>query len=665
MVLLPGLQRTLQAFLLSLKSGKPMKYRFIRIAGLLLLGTAASLRAQTTGNCFLVDYEPKTAVIPAAQVAEKSANSATVTVTISVRDTLGPVSKYLFGNALAVWVGNDVMNKVLIGNIQKLSPTLIRYPGGSWGDIFFWNGNPGDLPSTIPDGTNNGTPATFYPQYGINSWSTTLVNYYALRDQANATQGLITINYGYARYGLSEKPVEQAAHLAADWVRHDEGRTRFWEIGNENGGPWEAGWQIDTTMNRDGQPKIITGELYGRHFRIFADSMRAAAAEIDETIYIGGQILHYDGTTSWNIADRNWNEGFLREVGDYADFYVMHNYFGGTTVSMLKSQIDLARNEINKNITFIRQDIARKQAFNKPVALTEWNMVDHPQAATSIANGMQAVVLTCEMIQNNFGMAARWLLVHSETGGMFYKGASTTIPAWSPRPDVYYLYYLQHFTGDHSVKSAVAGSSDILAYASTFSSGQAAAVIVNKGDAEKVIKLAIQNFTAGDHYYLYSLTGGTGEQYAQTVKVNGIGPTGAAFGPAEGLGNIPAQSYMTGDEIRIVSPARSVQYLLIEGAVNSVAAENSLPRTFGLHQNYPNPFNARTTITYTLPHAAPVDLRIHDMTGREIAVLRDGDKESAGEHSLAVDATPWPSGLYFYTLQSDTWSETRKMLMIK
>jgi len=642
-----------------------MKSRITQFAGILLLTAAAPLPAQTAENCFLKDLEPKIAVIPPAQTAAKSTNAPTVTVTISVLDTLGPVSKYLFGNALAVWVGNDVMNKVLISNIQKLSPTLIRYPGGSWGDIFFWNGDPGDLPSTIPDGTNNGTPATLYPQYGINSWSTTLANYYTMRDQVNATQGLITINYGYARYGLSEKPVERAAHLAADWVRHDEGRTRFWEIGNENGGPWEAGWQIDTTLNRDGQPKIITGELYGRHFRIFADSMRAAAAEMDETIYIGGQILHYDGTTSWNIADRNWNEGFLREVGDYADFYVMHNYFGSTTASMLKSQVDLARSEINKNITFIRQDLARKQAVSKPIALTEWNMLDHPQGATSIANGMQAVVLTCEMIQNNFGMAARWLLVHSESGGMFYKGASTTIPAWSPRPDVFYLYYLQRFTGDHSVKSAVSGSSDILAYASTFSSGQAAVIIVNKGDAEKVIKVAVQDFSTGDRYYLYSLTGGTEEQYAQTVRVNGIGPTGAAFGPAEGLGNIPALAYDTGDEILIVSPPRSVQYLLIGGSINRVETERTTPRDFRLNQNFPNPFNARTTITYTLPHAAVVDLRIHDLNGREIEVLLDGKNQAAGEHSLAIDTTQWPSTIYFYTLRSGSWSETRKMVMIK
>jgi len=643
-----------------------MHVQISRAVTLLVLAGGTMLGAQTAGNCFLEDFLPRTAMLPPSQTAVKTAVSPGVTITISTRDTLARVSPYIFGNALAAWVGNDVMNKVLIGHMQKLAPTLIRYPGGSWGDIFFWNGDPGHLPSTIPDGANNGAPIALSPQYGVNSWTTTVANYYSLRDQVNATQGLITINYGYARYGLGDKPAEEAAHLAAEWVRHDAGRTRFWEIGNENAGPWEAGWQIDTTRNKDGQPKIITGALYGRHFRIFADSMRAAAAELDETIYIGGQILHYDGTTSWNIADRTWNEGFLREVGDAADYYVMHNYFGSTGVSMAKSQIDLARNEIKKNITFIRQDIARQQAFSKPVALTEWNMVDHPQAATSIANGMQAVVLTCEMIQNNFGMSARWLLVHWESGGMFYKGANAAIPAWSPRPDFFYLYYLQHFTGDHSVKSSVSGSSDILSYATTFASGELAVVIVNKGATEQTLELSPQEFQPGDRYYLYSLTGTSNEQWAQKVTVNGTGPSGAAWGPVEGLAHLPALAYETGGGIRFSSPPLSVQYVLISSpAAGVTSAPAGAPEHFDLGQNYPNPFNARTMISYALPRESPVHLRVLDLNGREVALLLDGSVQQAGVHRIAFDASRLSSGLYLCRLEAGSRAATRKMLLVR
>ncbi len=424
-----------------------MKMYYTTLVSVVLLIAAAPLFGQAGGNCFLENFEPKNAIVPPYQEKEKPSAAAVATVTINASDTLGKVSKYIFGNALASWLGNDVNNPVLLGHLQKLWPTLIRYPGGSWSDIFFWNGNPGDLPNTIPDGANNGQRISLSPQFGMNSWPTTVDNYYTMRDQVNATQGLITINYGYARYGLSEKPVEQAAHYAAEWVRYDGGLTKFWEIGNENAGPWEAGWQIDTTANKDGQLEIITGELYGKHFQIFADSMRAAAAELDETIYIGGQILHYDGTNSWNVADRKWNEGFFKEIGDAADFYVMHNYFGNSA-SSVRTQVDAARSEINRNISFIRQDIINKQASSKPIALTEWNCGGPDLAKTSIANGMQAVVLFCEMIKNNFGMSSRWLIANWESDGMFYKGNNSQIPAWNPRPDFFYVYYLQRRCGE-------------------------------------------------------------------------------------------------------------------------------------------------------------------------------------------------------------------------
>ncbi|HAH25751.1 MAG TPA: alpha-L-arabinofuranosidase, partial [Prolixibacteraceae bacterium] len=109
------------------------------------------------------------------------------------------------------------------------NPSLIRFPGGSWSDIFFWNGKPTDVPDSVYNGTT-GKKELFYAISGKNDWPTTTDNYYKLRQQTGS-QGLITINYAYARYGLSAKPVVQAAHLAADWVRYDKGRTKFWEIG--------------------------------------------------------------------------------------------------------------------------------------------------------------------------------------------------------------------------------------------------------------------------------------------------------------------------------------------------------------------------------------------------------------------------------------------------
>jgi len=125
---------------------------------------------------------------------------------------------------------------------------------------YFFNqvsASPSDAPDSLLDAGGKSGSAEYW--YGGNtaSWTFSLDNYYKLLAQTNST-GIITINYGYARYGTSANPVATAAHLAADWVRYDKGRTKFWEIGNESYGNWEAGYRIDVTQNKDGQPEIIT-----------------------------------------------------------------------------------------------------------------------------------------------------------------------------------------------------------------------------------------------------------------------------------------------------------------------------------------------------------------------------------------------------------------------
>lgn len=622
-----------------------------------------SLSAQNT-NCFLEDFAPKTATIPVSVVENKTTSVPSVTVTITA-DTLGQISKYVFGNALAVWMGNKTGNTTFVKNVQALNPSLIRFPGGSWSDIFFWNGKPNDVPDSVYNGTT-GKKELFYAISGKNDWPTTTDNYYKLRQQTGS-QGLITINYAYARYGLSDKPAEQAAHYAADWVRYDNGRTKFWEIGNENAGPWEAGWMIDLTKNKDGQPQIITGELYGQHCKMIADSMRAAATKIGAKIYIGGQVLHFDGTTSWNNVDKTWNAGFFKEIGDAVDFYVMHNYFG--TAATVDNFLSVATTEPKKNISFIQQDIINKKAFPKPVALTEYNMntLTNPVNASSpisYINGMQATILFNELIKNNFGLGARWLLA-SGSDAMFYQGDNSSL-LWQARPDFYYAYYQQKFTGDHVIP-ATSTNSNILAYASRFASGETGVVIVNKGKTAQVVKIDPKDIGVGNQYYNYSLTGGTDNgDFSLFVSVNGVKPTGTQWGPRETLETIPANAYPIENAITVDVPGRSVQFIMVEAGTNllyptSVASEqkNELEII-----NYPNPFTAITTIQFQTPSNASVSLNVFDQTGKKVATLINGILPS-GIHQAEFDGSLLPGGIYIYQLKVGKSSTTQKMILVK
>jgi hypothetical protein len=621
---------------------------------------ATSLFAQEP-NCFLDDFKPKNADIPISVDANKTMNAPTVTITLSP-DTLGEISKYVFGNAIAVWCGDVTDEATFVKNTQLLNPSLIRFPGGSWSNIFFWDGAPSDVPDSAYD--SSGERVKFYAISGKNDWPTTTDNYYKLR-QKTGSQGLITINYGYARYGLSDDPVAQAAHLAAQWVRYDNGRTKFWEIGNENAGPWEAGWKIDTSANKDGQPEIITGQLYGQHFRVFADSMRAAATEVGATIYIGAQVLHFDASTSWNSVDHTWNEGVLTEVGDAADFYVMHNYFGKDAVA--ENLLSIAATELEENISYIQKDIAKYNASPKPVALTEYNMEGNKAGSASVksvVNGMQATILFNELIKNNFGLGARWLLANGEDG-MFYLGNNNSL-RWQPRPDFYYAYYTQKFTGDHAI-TATSNNENILAYASKFASGETGVVIVNKGNTAQVINIYPGIIGVGNQYYNYSLTGGTDNgDFSLYVSVNGVGPSGTQWGPRETLETIPANAYPVDEAIKLDVPAKSVQFIMIEAGdklLNPTSVARGLKNEPNL-ANYPNPFSDVTTIQFHTSSKELVVLQVFDYAGKKISTLINKELPS-GNHQVDFNASLLPDGMYFYQLKVGNYLTSRKMILKK
>ncbi|MEJ2195365.1 MAG: T9SS type A sorting domain-containing protein [Ignavibacteriaceae bacterium] len=89
-----------------------------------------------------------------------------------------------------------------------------------------------------------------------------------------------------------------------------------------------------------------------------------------------------------------------------------------------------------------------------------------------------------------------------------------------------------------------------------------------------------------------------------------------------------------------------------------------IPEEYRLEQNYPNPFNPTTTIRYSIRTAGVVTLKVYNLIGEEIATLVNEEK-SAGNYDINFDATLLPSGIYFYKLQAGSFTETKKMILIK
>jgi hypothetical protein len=92
--------------------------------------------------------------------------------------------------------------------------------------------------------------------------------------------------------------------------------------------------------------------------------------------------------------------------------------------------------------------------------------------------------------------------------------------------------------------------------------------------------------------------------------------------------------------------------------------QNTLPASFSLQQNYPNPFNPSTTIQYSVPKTSLVTIKVYDILGREVTTLVNVQK-SPGNYSVQFSAARYASGIYFYRMQSGTFSETKKLLLLK
>jgi hypothetical protein len=205
--------------------------------------------------------------------------------------------------------------------------------------------------------------------------------------------------------------------------------------------------------------------------------------------------------------------------------------------------------------------------------MTEWNLFSSgsKQNVSHVA-GMHAVLAMGELIKTGYGASLRWDLANGwsngDDHGLFSLGdePEAGVARWTPRPAFYHMYYFQKNTGDRMLSSTVAGSTDIVSYASSFSSGQKAVVLVNKSTSTKTVLTKFQYFTPGNKFYYYVLTGGGDNgEFSRKVNVNGAGASnGIAGGPADTYQNIKMYSTPASGEIKIDVPARAVVFMVVD-----------------------------------------------------------------------------------------------------
>ena len=99
--------------------------------------------------------------------------------------------------------------------------------------------------------------------------------------------------------------------------------------------------------------------------------------------------------------------------------------------------------------------------------------------------------------------------------------------------------------------------------------------------------------------------------------------------------------------------------------ISGIEDENgTIPNKFTLNQNYPNPFNPTTTISYFISKPATTSLKVYDILGKEVKTLVN-EYQTIGSYKIELDASSLSSGVYFYKLQSGSFSNTRKMILLR
>jgi len=102
----------------------------------------------------------------------------------------------------------------------------------------------------------------------------------------------------------------------------------------------------------------------------------------------------------------------------------------------------------------------------------------------------------------------------------------------------------------------------------------------------------------------------------------------------------------------------------INAAVSGITSLTELVSSYELSQNYPNPFNPVTNINFSIPSASNVSLSVYNVSGQEVASMVN-ERMSAGTYKVDWNAVNFTSGIYYYTIRTENFVQTRKMLLIK
>ena len=379
----------------------------------------------------------------------------------------------LLGSNIGLWYENQELEDLEKSSLYKQwAPSIIRFPGGSWSDEIYWNGTgvrkgtAFDLSKKQADGWDIDY-SQWSPGFRINAdqslhefhGHTTLpvLHQFAVDNKCEA---IVTVNAGTG-----------TAAMAAEWVRWANKKmgynVKYWEVGNELEGEWEAGH-----IRPDGTK--MDAKKYAAIYLEFAKAMKA----VDPTIKVGGPTNSNDSVV--------FTEELIKQAGEHIDFISFHTYpVDGKNTNVAKIFKDSER--VGKTVTQIRSWLEKyqpKRASEIEIGITEWHVQVHENDNTcNLLSGLWSARFIGEMFNSKVDFANQWdLFSTTETGGhgLFQKGGEIT-----PRASYWAMWLWAQHLGETLTESKVTGSNDLKSYA-TMKDGKPAILLINQSPKESL-----------------------------------------------------------------------------------------------------------------------------------------------------------------------------------
>ncbi|WP_219460832.1 cellulose binding domain-containing protein [Nonomuraea rhizosphaerae] len=396
-----------------------------------------------------------------------------VAVTVNTRAALATVPETGIGTNHAIWDTNLGTDETA-DRLKDAGVKLLRYPGGSYSDIYHWADH------TAPGGYV--APHTDFDTFmkGV---------------RRTGAQAIVTANYGT---GTAEE--------AAAWVRSAKSKgygIKYWEIGNENygNGHYGAAWEADDHADK-------SPAEYARHVVAYADAMKAA----DPTIKIGAVLTTPanwpDGITAEGDSG-TWNKVVLSAAGPKIDFVILHWYPGALDrASHVPDMIHLTRRQITA--------YAGAGSDRIGIAMTEFNTGSSSAGTTTQPGALAAADAYATLLANGV-FTVDWWNVHNGIGpvtqvegqtdygdfGLLSSatctsdGATCEPPLNTPFAPYYAIQMLSKFArpGDQLIRAAT-DQPKVTAHATRRPNGDLAVLLINTSPGTPYpVTLAAPGFT--------------------------------------------------------------------------------------------------------------------------------------------------------------------------